>query len=251
MYELKLVWRNPTLTIPSLLARRWSNAASIHKLRDSVVKSVGTARLRVDVSGETIRVWISLRLVVNVLHVIYININKCWYLILYLTYQYSETNVMHSLFSLLRIKGLYMFRALLAHPQNALHKRHLVYCVRVMSVGCTRIGVELPTDITRTQYTKCCLYSASWGWASNARNMYRPLILNKLNKKCIMLVSLYWYTVMRGQHHYIFTILIYCDARSTSLQFHYTDILWCAVNITTVSLYWYTMMHGQQNIKIK
>jgi hypothetical protein len=34
-----------------------------------------------------------------------------------------------------------MFRALLAHPQEALHKRHLVYCVRVMSVGCTRIGV--------------------------------------------------------------------------------------------------------------
>jgi hypothetical protein len=49
--------------------------------------------------------------------------------------QYSETNVMHLSFNLLRIKGLYMFRALLAHPQEALHKRHLVYCVRVMSVG--------------------------------------------------------------------------------------------------------------------
>jgi hypothetical protein len=43
---------------------------------------------------------------------------------------------MHFLFSLLRIKGLYMFRALLAYPQEVLHKRHLVYCVRVMSVGC-------------------------------------------------------------------------------------------------------------------
>jgi hypothetical protein len=83
-------------------------------------------------------------------------------------YQYSETNVMHFLFSLLRInplnaelnpichllallgahhilhvsrirvKGLYMFRALLAHPQKVLPKRHLVYCVRVMSVGGTR-----------------------------------------------------------------------------------------------------------------
>jgi hypothetical protein len=50
--------------------------------------------------------------------------------------QYSETNVMHFLFSLLRIKGLYMFRALLPHLQEAFHKRHLVYCVRVMSVGC-------------------------------------------------------------------------------------------------------------------
>jgi hypothetical protein len=57
-------------------------------------------------------------------------------------HRYSETNMMHILFDLLRIKGLYMFRALLAHPQEAFHKRHLVYCVRVMSVGCTRIEVE-------------------------------------------------------------------------------------------------------------
>jgi hypothetical protein len=34
---------------------------------------------------------------------------------------------MHFLFSLLRIKGLCMFRALLAHPQETLHKRHLAY----------------------------------------------------------------------------------------------------------------------------
>jgi hypothetical protein len=54
-------------------------------------------------------------------------------------HQYSETNVMHFLFGLLRIKGLYMFRALLAHPWQALHKRHLVYCVRVISIGCTKI----------------------------------------------------------------------------------------------------------------
>jgi hypothetical protein len=31
-----------------------------------------------------------------------------------------------------------MFRALLAHPQEALHKRHLLYCVR-MSVGPNRV----------------------------------------------------------------------------------------------------------------
>jgi hypothetical protein len=47
-------------------------------------------------------------------------------------YQYSEANVMNFLLNLLRIKGLYMFRALFAHPQKALHKRQLVYCVRVM-----------------------------------------------------------------------------------------------------------------------
>jgi hypothetical protein len=43
---------------------------------------------------------------------------------------------MHFLFSLLRINGLYMFRALLAQSQEALHMRHLVYCVHFMSVGC-------------------------------------------------------------------------------------------------------------------
>jgi hypothetical protein len=80
---------------------------------------------------------------------------------------------MHFLFSLLRINGFYMFRALLAHPQEALLKRHLVYCVRVISVG------------------RLC--NASWGWAINARNMSRPLILNELNRQCIMLVSLYWF----------------------------------------------------------
>jgi hypothetical protein len=36
-------------------------------------------------------------------------------------YQYSKPNVIHLLFNLLGIKGLYMFRALLAHPQEALH----------------------------------------------------------------------------------------------------------------------------------
>jgi hypothetical protein len=69
------------------------------------------------------------------------NLMFCWPCIT--VYQYSETNVMHFLFSLLRIKSLYMFRALLAHLQEALHKRHLVYCVRVMSVGFIWMEVSL------------------------------------------------------------------------------------------------------------
>jgi hypothetical protein len=35
-----------------------------------------------------------------------------------------------------------MFLVLLAQSQEALHIRHLAYYVCVMSVGCTRIGVE-------------------------------------------------------------------------------------------------------------
>jgi hypothetical protein len=109
----------------------------------------------------------------------------------FVSYQYSETNVIHFLFDLLLIKGLYMFRALLAHPQEVLHKQHFVYCV--------------PVTI-RTQYTKCRLWSASWEWASNARIMYRPLILNKLNKKCITFVALYWYTMMHVQQNIKFVL---------------------------------------------
>jgi hypothetical protein len=47
---------------------------------------------------------------------------------------------MHELLNLLRIKGLYMFPELLAHPQEAKNKRHFVYWVRVMSVGCYQDG---------------------------------------------------------------------------------------------------------------
>jgi hypothetical protein len=80
-----------------------------------------------------------------------------------IVYQYSETNVMHFSLSLLRIKGLYMFRAILVHLQEALHKRHLVrvYGVRVTSVGCSSAPIMVqPIDITRTQYSKCRLCSA-------------------------------------------------------------------------------------------
>jgi hypothetical protein len=91
-----------------------------------------------------------------------------------IVYQYSETNLMQFLFSLLRIKGLYIFRALLAHPQEVLQKRHLVHCVRVMSVGCYQVWSG----------TGVCDIS-------NARKMKRPLIVYKLNEKCITLFSLY------------------------------------------------------------
>jgi hypothetical protein len=63
-----------------------------------------------------------------------------------LLYQYSETNVMHFSFSLLRIKGPCMFRDLLAHPKEAMHKRHLVHCVRAP-------GLQLPLQSWCSQLT--------------------------------------------------------------------------------------------------
>jgi hypothetical protein len=58
-------------------------------------------------------------------------------------YHYSKTNVMHCLFSLLRINGLYMFRALLAQIQEALHKRRWGYWICFMSLGCTNSGTAI------------------------------------------------------------------------------------------------------------
>jgi hypothetical protein len=48
--------------------------------------------------------------------------------------------------NLLRIKGLYMFQVLLAHPQEELNKRYLVYCMCVMSVDCTNTH-NIPTGV--------------------------------------------------------------------------------------------------------
>jgi hypothetical protein len=48
-----------------------------------------------------------------------------------------------------------MFLALLAHPQEVLHERNLVYCVCIMSDGCGTIAVNVTmlqsTDIIRMQ----------------------------------------------------------------------------------------------------
>jgi hypothetical protein len=45
-----------------------------------------------------------------------------------------------------------MFRALFAQLQEVLHKQQLVYCVRVMSVVCTRIGLKFKHFLN---YTYC------------------------------------------------------------------------------------------------
>jgi hypothetical protein len=62
---------------------------------------------------------------------------------------HCRKSVQWNKFSLLRINGFYMFRVLLAHPQEVLDKRHLVYYVRVKSVGCTRIKVEIHFNLAR------------------------------------------------------------------------------------------------------
>jgi hypothetical protein len=58
-----------------------------------------------------------------------------------------------------------MFQALLADPQEVLQKRHLVYCECVMSVGRTRIEVELLNFSTAT---------ATW---HNTHTIYQLLLV--------------------------------------------------------------------------
>jgi hypothetical protein len=62
-----------------------------------------------------------------------------------------------------------MFRVLLAHPQEVLNKKHLVYCICIMSVDCGTVAVPAIVPPEDEQ----------------------PSILNKLNEKCITLVSVY------------------------------------------------------------
>jgi hypothetical protein len=47
-----------------------------------------------------------------------------------------------------------MFEALLAHPQEALHRLHLIYCVRVMSVGCTPVRAVISVTLICTSLKK-------------------------------------------------------------------------------------------------
>jgi hypothetical protein len=54
---------------------------------------------------------------------------------------------MHFSFNLLRIKGFYVFRALLAYSQEALHKRHLVRACVLCQLAATRVGVELQLSL--------------------------------------------------------------------------------------------------------
>jgi hypothetical protein len=118
--------------------------------------------------------------------------------------QYNGTNMMHFSFNLLRIKGLYMFRALLAHPQESLHKTHLLHCVCIMLAGCGTVAVSL--QLCHSQLT---LY---------ARSVPNAVCVTPPKNEQVMLET------CRGP---LFSINW---MKSASRLFHYTDVLWCTVS---------------------
>jgi hypothetical protein len=82
--------------------------------------------------------------------------------------QYSETNVIHFLFSLLRIKSLLHVSSITSSSlggatQTAFGILRACYVSWLHQVQ--------PTDIPRTQYTQCRLCSDPWRWGSNVRNV--------------------------------------------------------------------------------
>jgi hypothetical protein len=76
-------------------------------------------------------------------------------------------------FNLLRIKGLY-----------------------VSSITCSS-----SEDAAQTSCGILRAYNVSWLWRGCSESATVPLNLNKLNEKCITLVSFYWYTMMYGQEN--------------------------------------------------
>jgi hypothetical protein len=129
--------------------------------------------------------------------------------------QYSETNTMHFSFNWLRIKGLYMFQALLAHRQEVLRKRNLVYCVRITLVGCSMVAVSLQTCYSQLTYT---------------RNIPNAICTTPPEDEQVMLKTCrgLWFSINW--------------MKSSSCWFHYTDILWCMVS-KTLSLHTVTHLY--------
>jgi hypothetical protein len=72
-----------------------------------------------------------------------------------------------------------MFRALLAHPQEVLHKQHLVSCVHVMSVGCTLCFEQaycLSSGST-VLYIQQLVYVMRLCWLAASRIGMEPILL--------------------------------------------------------------------------
>jgi hypothetical protein len=113
----------------------------------------------------------------------------CWRCIV--VYKYSKTNEIHFVYSVnYELTASTCFKHYLLIFRMCLTNGSWYIAAPGMEFHC---NPGQPTDTTRTQYTKCCSFSASWRWESNARNMWRPLIHNKLNTQSAPRCSYYIY----------------------------------------------------------
>jgi hypothetical protein len=66
-----------------------------------------------------------------------------------------------------------MFRALLAHPQETLNKRHLVYCVCIISFGCVMNAVcQAPPEDEQVMFETCRGSYFSINWIKSASRWF-------------------------------------------------------------------------------
>jgi hypothetical protein len=134
--------------------------------------------------------------------------------------------MMHFSLNLLRIKGLYMFRAWLAHPQEALHKRHLVYCMRIMSVGCGTVTVKLQPEDEQVMLETYRGFWFSKIWMRSAPHLfhYSDILWFTVSKT---LSLRYWFTCDLLSYKCSpfcprFTVLVWQDYLITRCMFYCT-----------------------------
>jgi hypothetical protein len=135
----------------------------------------------------------------------------CWPCIT--VYQYNETNVMHFSLNVLRNKGLYMFRALGARPQEALYIWHWVYCLRIMSVGSWNSQLTLysrnipsavcvgPLEDEQLMLETCRGHWFSINWVKSASGWFHytvVLIFFILIKSCVAILQLLIISIRSG-----------------------------------------------------
>jgi hypothetical protein len=115
-------------------------------------------------------------------------------------------------------EALYMFWALLAHLYEAFQKRHLVYCVRVMSGGCTSstsILVHMYHKAYAQFYQEYYLFIrilwAPWRWRSCSAETRRSKI-DILN---------IWFTLKMHFVGLSFVIIWKCMVQATKINYKY------------------------------
>jgi hypothetical protein len=136
---------------------------------------------------------------------------------------------MHFLFSLLGIKGLNMFRALLAHPQEALRKRHLVLYARSIPNAVCRAPPEDEQVMLETcrgpWFSINLMKSASrWFHCTDRYTLYWPIYIILTDIRYTDRYTLYWQIYIKlTDIRYTDRYTLYWQIYIKLTDIHYTD----------------------------